>query len=174
MKYILTLLLLVTATPLRAQLNTSAGAQGTLYVLVDQTATIYINGADVNLSKEDGTAQVALHPGNRLVVKISSTHYYRHLALLFVSADKQSMISFRTAYFKLLPDPQLTDFTEAQFNDFPKGVTPIDRLMKQEYVAKIEKKPFPFRNTSQFFWGDRQECAVGALITDNMFSSMAP
>jgi len=176
MKYVFTLLLLI-ASPLWAELGTgnqSAGAQGTLYVLVDQTATIYINGVDVKLSKEDGTAPVELNAGDRLVVKISSTHYYRHLALLFVSDSKQTMISFRTAYFKMLPDPQMTDFTEAQFNDFPKAAIPIDRLLKPEYVAKIMKKPFPFRNNSEFFWGDRQDCTVGALISADMFSSMAP
>ncbi len=92
--------------------------------MVDQTAALYLNGQNVELPKKgDATAHITLADGDRLVVKISSTHYYRHLALLFVSdgqtADgSRTEISFRTAYFKLMPDPGVSDFTAAHFEDY--------------------------------------------------------
>jgi hypothetical protein len=184
MKCLLAFLLLLTAAPLWGQLEESdkGSVRGTLYVLVDQTATIYLNGKNVQLSKKkgDATAQVVLEPGDRLVLKISSTHDYRHLALLFV-ADGQNAdgsrteISFRTAYFKLIPDPDLTDFTEDQFKGYSKGATPLDRLIKRDQLAHIEKTHmFPFKNISEFFWGDRLDCTVGTIITADMFSPVTP
>jgi hypothetical protein len=168
-------LLVMMAMPLWAQLDESdkKPVPGTLYVQVDQTAEVYVNGTNIKLSKEH-TAPVTFQPGDRLVVQISSTHSYRHLALLFVSTDKQTMISFRTIYFKILPDPEATDFTKAQFSGFPNGAISIDRLMSSNELRKTKKKSaFLYKNDSEFFWGDRQKCAVGTLITSDMFSPMS-
>ena len=172
MKHFFALLFLMIATPLWAQLNDSTAptgpVHGTLYVEVDQTAKIYINGAEVKLSKTK-TADVTLGPGDRLVAKIASGHYYRHFGVLFVSDNKATEISFHVSQFKLMPDPDKTDFTADEFNAFPKGVYPIDELMKAKYVAK---NGFPVKNDSEFFWGDEnmKACTVGALITADMFS----
>jgi hypothetical protein len=95
------------------------------------------------------------------------------VALLFVSDDKGTEISFRVANFKLLPDPQTTDFTAEQFNDLPNGVKPIDELVKPEYVTRM-KAAFPVKNDSEFFWGDQKDCAVGCLISSDMFSPVPP
>ncbi len=173
MKHLL-LLLLVMATPLWAQTpgdSTIGPTHGTLYVSVDQKATFYLNGTELKLGK-DKTVAVTLAPGDRLVAKASSTHYYRHLAMLFVSDDKQTEISFRTAHIKLLPDPQATDFTADQFNDFPKSVEPIDRLVKPDYITRM-KAAFPVKNDSQFFWGDQMDCTMGCLLTADMFKPVS-
>ncbi len=81
------------------------------------------------------------------------------------------------AHFKLLPDPETTDFTAAAFADFPKKVVLFDEIVNKDQQNIVEKKSsFPVKNVSQFFWGDAklQTCTVGALITPDMFMPVTP
>lgn len=172
------LFLAATVLPLSAQTDgmdaTSGPMHGTLYINVDQVGTIYLNGTKIAVAKGQHNTAIALSPGDRLVVKTTSGHAYRHLGMLFVSDDKTTEISFRVAHFKLLPDPETTDFTADQFNDFPKKVIPYNELpgTGPQKDSSSGKTAFPVKNDSEFFWGDAkaQDCAVGALITADMFT----
>jgi len=173
MKYALAcLLLLLTAMPLAAQSEPNEPVQGSLYVLVDHSATLFINGVEVKIPKSKAAPKaipVTLQPGDHIVVKLSSTHSKGEgsCMLLFVSSTRQTMISFRAVSFKILPDPEMTDFTPEQFAGFEHQAVPRHDLENKQTL-------FPYKNNCEGFWGDRDECAIGTLITRDMFSPILP
>jgi hypothetical protein len=175
MKLAFVFLLLLTLAPALAQSDPHDkewSASGSLYVLVDSSATIYINGAKVKIPKSKAAPKaipVTFHSGDRLVAQLSSVHSKGngYFMLLFVSAQKNAMISFRAVSFKILPDPLATDFTEGQFSGFLHEAVPRFHLEEKQSL-------FPYKNNCEGFWGDRDQCAVGALISADMSSPMSP
>jgi hypothetical protein len=167
MKYVLALLLLM-GMPGRTLAD--SGDKGSLYVLVDHSAVLFINGISIKIPKSRAAPKaipVLLHAGDRIVAKLSSTESKGdgYFMLLYVSPDKKAMISFRAVSFKILPDLETTDFPANQFGSFQEGAI-------ARFDSDKMQRLFPYKNICQGFWGDRAESTVGTVITDDMFSPM--
>jgi len=170
MKYALAVLLILTSVPLAAQ--SDPNDKGSLYVMVNHSATLFINGVKVKIPKSKAAPEaipVTLHAGDRIVAELSNTHSKGdgYFMLLFVSSAKQTMISFRSIFFKILPDQEMTDFAVEQFGSFAHQAVPRSNLEDKQAL-------FPYKNNCEGFWGDRDQCALGTVITGDMFSPLLP
>lgn len=166
MKYALAFVLLLLGTPLEAQ--PSDQPSGTLYVRVDSSATIFINGEKLKTTKygyED--LPVTLKPNDHIVAQLSNSKGDGSFALLYVALDRNSQIGFRAVAFKILPDATMTDFESDQFTSF------AHQAVKRPGEEKTQAR-FPYKNNCEGCWGDRDECAIGTVITEDMFSPMQP
>jgi hypothetical protein len=170
MKYAFPLLLLMAVMPLWAQPD-SAGT-GSLYVQVDHSATVYLNGEKLKIPKSKAAPKpiaVTIKPGDHIVAKLSSVEskYDGYFMLLYVAADKQTQISFRAVDFKILPDASMTDFTAEQFSD-----SLHQAVLRPDEEDK--RKLFPYKSECNGFWGDRPECAIGAVVTSDLILPLQP
>lgn len=166
MKYLLTslLLLCVSAT---AQLATpipkDPAVKGAFYLSIDDVARIYINGIEAHKNASLGKSKskdVALKPGDRIVVQLRNATMPRYFIMAFASTDKKLIVSFPRQSLKLLPDADATDFTEADFF----------RLSK--YPKADSRKPdgsIPFKHNSDYVWGEFDNCALACTLTAQMF-----
>ena len=157
---------LLFSLPCLAQLPSKTppkGTIGTLYVSVDDGAKIFVNGQKVHDAgvNETRSGELELSVGQRVVVQLRDDGGVRRFMMLFVSSDRQTVISFRHRDFKVVPDIDVTDFTPADFQRWPK-------------FAKEEKhKPmFPFKGYSEWVWGDLSKCIIACTITPEMIRPM--
>jgi hypothetical protein len=170
MKYALAFLLVLIATPLWAQ--TDSDDKGSLYVQVDHSATLYLNGVKLKIPKSKAAPKpiaVAIKPGDHIVARLSSTEskYDGYFMLLYVTADKQSQVSFHAVDFKILPDDAMTDFTADQFNG------PLHQAVLRPGEEK-KRSLFPYKSNCNGFWGDKPECAIGGVVTSDLFLPLLP
>lgn len=150
---------LTVANPLR--IGVVEPVKGTVFCDIDDRGTIFVNGIKIHTAGMgfSRSGEVTLKPSDRLVIQLASTADPRYCKVLFVSSDKKQMINFGNTNFKILPDPDSNDFEAAAFgatNKFAKDL-------------KKEKNPFPYKNQSEYVWGDLNICAIGAVITKEMF-----
>ena len=145
---------------------TTPAVKGKFYVSVDDEAHIFVNGQQVHHANigESQSPELELKPGDRIVVQLHNVSAPRYFKLLFVSADKQQMISFPHIAFKLPPDPEATDFTPAQFGGYSK-------YAKEDKGRK--NQPFPYKNRSEWVWGENEVSSLAAFLTREMFVRMS-
>jgi hypothetical protein len=79
--------------------------------------------------------------------------------LMFVSTDLKQMVSFPATSFKILPNPNNTDFSPDDL-DSARGA--------RRERSKLSY-PFPFKSRSELVWGDRDACTLATLLTAEMF-----
>ena len=136
---------------------------GTFYVSVDDGATIYVNGKKVHGAGigESRSGELVLSQDDRIVVQLRDDGGGRRFMMTFVSTDRKTVVSFRHRNFKNIPDLDVTDFTVKDF----------ERLTK---FAKEEKhKPvFPFKDYSEWIWGDLSKGSIGCMVTPEMIKPM--
>lgn len=169
---LLGLLLLVPVLDLRADglpVNKDFSATGKFYISIDDVADIRLNGKEffvASLAKNKmpscTSPEVALHPGDRLVVRLKNVVGQHQFLITFVSTEKQIEVPFTYRNFKSLPDTTATDFTEAEFGQ-------MSKTAKKE--IKKHPKP-PYGANSDWVWGDAEECTLGALVTPEMFKPL--
>ena len=171
MKYALAVLLALCASA-TAQLpapalNTQA-VNGKFYISVDDKAHVLLNGTEVLSNEKLGhfsSNEVSLKPGDRLVIQLKNVRAERYFAIAFESTDKRTVISFPRTALKILPTLDATDFTPADFAKLTK-------------YAKAENRKrdntIPFKHTSDYLWGDFDECALGCILTSQMFITTRP
>jgi len=166
MKYLVCFLLAFLALPLPAQTKPGAGLKGKFFVSVDDEANILVNGAQFHHAplNESESAELELKAGDRVVVKLKNTLGKGRFMLLFMSSDRKTMISFTPRLFKVLPDPELKDFTAADFAGYRKGAKDVEGDFGKPYLL-------PFKSSSKYMWGDVNVCSIGCLITPEMFRS---
>ncbi len=135
--------------------------KGKFYMEVDDVGILYVNGVKlhrgtIGLSQ---SPEVELKAGDRLVVQLHNVAAPRYFKLLFVSSDKTQMINFPNTVLKVLPDAEATDFDAAQVAG------------SAHYAREIKsaRNPFPFKNQSEFMWGEADLCALGGVLTREMF-----
>ncbi len=138
--------------------------KGTFHMEVDDVCVLYVNGIKVHKggsvpSKSD---EVSLNPGDRVVAQLKSVGGPRYFKLLFVTSDKRQMINFKNSTFKILPDAEVNDFTPAQYS----GYTRFARELKGE------RNPFPFKNKSEYLWGESDISTLGSIISREMFAPL--
>ena len=139
------------------------GTVGTFYVSVDDGAKIFVNGQKVHDAgmNESRSGELELSVGQRVVVHLRDDGGGHRFMMIFVSSDRQTVISFRHRDFKVVPDVDVTDFTPEQFQKWLK-------------FSKLEKRKdvLPFKNYSEWMWGDLSKCIIAGSITPEMIKQM--
>jgi hypothetical protein len=140
-----------------------APIKGTFYISVDDAATIFVNGQKVYYAQigESRSPELELKEGDHIVVELRNDTDGRHFIFLFASSDGNSVISFRSHDFKIVPDIGVTDFTPEQFQKWTK-------YAKVEKQKKAQRLPVP--SASEFIWGDLDKCIIAGPITSHMIS----
>lgn len=81
---------------------------------------------------------------------------------LFLSTDKAQEVAFPANAFKVLTGKDLTDFTAEDFKASTKYAKKADKDFSKLYYM-------PVKSQSEWLWGDIDQCAIGCLITPEMF-----
>src|SRR4051794_20372137 len=85
--------------------------KGKFYISVDDTASLFVNNRQLYKAHigESSSSETLLEPGDRIVVKLLNTGGPRKFAMIFVSTDQKTIISFRPQMCKIIPDAEKTD-----------------------------------------------------------------
>lgn len=168
MKFLICALLLALGLQAQAQLSptSTAGLKGKFFVSVDDSADILINGASFHHAglNESESPEMELKAGDRIVVKLKNTLGKGRFMLLFMSSDRKQMVNFTTRSFKILSDPEMKDFTPADFAGFRKQAKDVTGDFGKPYML-------PFKSSSKWVWGDVNVCSIGCLMTQDMFKA---
>jgi hypothetical protein len=159
---IATLLLSAFALAQTSAPKTEPSIKGKFYYTVDDDARIFLNGTEV-LSLHRGAGQsneIELKAGDRMAIQLNNVGGERFLRLLFVAADRSTMLPITRQAFKILPDPEAKDFTEADWPRLPK-------YAKEVPEKKVEN--FPFKSRAEYIWGDANVCAIGGVLKRELF-----
>ncbi len=167
-KISLTALFLILATLVKAE-SLRFPIAGKFYTDEDDSITIFHNGKRVHHG-DFGTAiseEVALMPGDRLVIDLWNQGGPYGLKVIFVSTDRKTVINFGVNSFRILRDPEKKDFTEKEFASWKDVAHRVNRSNRDHLV---------FKNKAEWIWGEKKMdlCYIAGLITRDMFESMAP
>jgi hypothetical protein len=148
---------------LQAQADSKAVMiRGKIYIDVDDTCKIYLNGKLIHHAQENFsiTPEVALTVGDRLVVHVWDAGNAKGLKLVFVSTDKQWMFNFSDKSYRYWRDPEVMDFTAADFQGLKEG--------PKKFGGKTDR--IPFKNNSDYVWGDKPTGSswLAVMITKDM------
>ena len=165
---ILCVLLLLVGIKANAQLNapsTQMGVKGNFHVWVDDNADFYLNGKKIHAApyQLSQSPEVELKVGDRLVVHLLNKLDKRAFMALFLSTDKTQVIAFKMRDFKQFEDATTTDFTQNQFLSLNKSPKPVDAHFRKLYFL-------PIKSEAQWMWGDSDNCAIGCIISAQMFT----
>lgn len=135
--------------------------KGVFHMEVDDECTLFVNGVKVHYGGHEPSksGEVSLKPGDRVLAQLKSHSGPRYLKLLFVTTNRQQMVNFTNMAFKILPDAEAKDFKPAEFNASTRNAREIKR----------ERNPFPFKNKSEYIWGDSDIAILGSILTREMF-----
>jgi hypothetical protein len=141
----------------------SPPVKGKFYLYIDDSIHLYLNGTEIlaleNTWKSTQTDVVELKPGDRIVARIGNAAGQRGFMLLFVSSGMRQAVQFTHSSFKNLPDPSATDFKPDEIH--------AARTAKPDKTNNWQ--PLPFKNRSEWVWGETNYCTLGAIITAEMF-----
>ena len=142
-------------------LGKEAALKGVFHMEVDDTCDLYVNGTKVHSGSyaPSKSEEISLKPGDRVVAQLKSLAPPKFFKLLFVSSDKRQMINFSNSSFKILPDAEATDFTPVQYNSYTRFAREL----------KGTRNPFPFKNKSEYMWGESEISTLGSIIIREMF-----
>lgn len=150
-KATLAALLLLAAFSAQAQLSVPA-VKGKFFLYIDDSIHLFLNGTEIfaleRNYKATQTKEIELKPGDRVVARLRNGGGPRAFQLLFASSDFKQAVRFTNATFKILPNPDATDFS-------PQEVTSA-RVAKQE--RNNRPNPFPFKTKSEWVWGEMDAC----------------
>lgn len=168
MKY----LLLLTAfffTALASAQTTSSGldlaVKGKFYCVVDDELVVFINGAEIfrsNLGwhQVKEINEITLKVGDRMTIQLRNNAGAKFVRLLFVAADRSVMLPVSHRAFKCLPDAEAKDFIVADWQRNSK--------MAKE-IRDMSVESFPIKSRADYLWGDADVCAIGGIVTREMF-----
>jgi hypothetical protein len=143
-----------------------ATVKGIFHLNVDDGACIFINGVEAHRSTGLGKSkskEIGIKPGDRIVVQLRNASNPRYFIMAFSSSDKTAVVSFPRQSFKLLTDPEAKDFAAEGFSRMSKH--PKAQNSNADTV-------FPFKHKSDYVWGEFDECALGCIVTQQMFTPM--
>ena len=153
----------------RAQLPsaTATGVRGTFHISVDDTAALFLNGQPIYAAThgESESPEIALKPGDRIVVRLTDLGGVRRFVMAFVATDGRTIVNFPARAFRVLTDATKEDFTDREFTQSRKPPS-ADR--------RERKVPLPVRHQSDSVWGDAEVCSLAALLTREMFQATTP
>ena len=133
---------------------------GTFYASVDDHATIYVNGQKTHQADYGAkrSAELNLKVGDLVLIDLKNDRDARGFLLVFRSSDDTTLINFRRADFKIVPDLDVTDFTADQFK----------RWTKTAKSSPRKEMDLPFKNYSEWVWGESDKCILAAIVTSQM------
>ena len=140
--------------------------KGVFHVNIDDSARIFINGIEAHRTTAIGKSkskEVALKPGDRVVVQLHNAVSKRYFMMAFVSSDWKQVMSFQHQSLKVLTNPGSTDFVPIDFARLTKN--PKAQGRKTDAV-------FPFKHNSEYIWAEFDDCALGCVITQQMFTPL--
>jgi hypothetical protein len=134
---------------------------GSLYVSVDDVATIYLNGKQLIAAEkgEHATNQFKLSEGDHIVAVVEDYGGDRRFFIAFKSSDGKQLVNFTPIDFKIVPD-LLTDFSPSQFESWK----------KHPKLQQNISNPLPFKSYSRPFWGEMNKFIVACIVDSKMFS----
>ncbi len=152
-----------------ASVGPAGEVSGKFWVTVDDDAVLILNGVQLHhaAGAESSSPEVALKAGDRLVVRLIDVGGGHRFKIIFVSTDRRTIVNFTNRAFKIFKDPETRDFTDAEF-------ARVTKSARQERIA-AQWERLPFKNNSEWLWGDTQtNCVLGGIITKEMFKPMPP
>lgn len=165
-----TMIALLTLLTFHANAQTQKAApsvKGKFYLYIDDSIHLYLNGTEIlaleNTWKSTQTREVVLKAGDRIVARIGNAAGARGFMLLFVSSGLRQCVQFTHSSFKNLPDPGATDFTPDAIHSA--------RTAKQDKTNN--RQPLPFKNRSEWVWGETDSSTLGAIVTAEMFRPLS-
>src|SRR5262245_3799873 len=121
---IVTAALLLSGGKLAAQIiSPGAPIDGSFHVTADDRSAIFLNGAEVFRNEFQQGAKVAvsgpltLKSGDHLVFRVHNKGGPKGLLVQFVSSDGKILIQFPRAVFRVLADPQASNFRDSDYRD---------------------------------------------------------
>jgi hypothetical protein len=164
MKHLLFALLFLSGL-VGAEPSTSKDAlpvKGKFYYTLDDEARIFVNGTEtLHLTRGAGQSKdISLKAGDRVTMQLKNVGGEKFLRLLFVAEDRSVMLPIIRNSFKCLPDPEAKDFTEADWQRYPKFA---------KEISDKKTETFPFKSRADYLWGDADVCAIGSILKREMF-----
>ena len=162
----ISLLLIVAAAVAQTPLvSKDLSLAGKFYVSVDDHVRIVINGKEVYASPfgESESPEVTLKVGDRLAFNLLNTGGPRRFKAAFLSADRRTLISFTASDLKQYPGFEVMGFTESEYKSF-----------KKVRDGNKRGQALPFKNHSEWVWGETDKCALVTILTRDMFKPAPP
>lgn len=143
--------------------KTPDGLTGCFYVAVDNTALVFVNGKQVHRGTlgVSRSADMELKLGDRVVMQVENNGGPKKFQTVFLSADKQKLISFRRSDWRLVQGAEVQDFSADQYRAWTKAPT----------IVK-EANAFSFKHHSDPVWGDKPRFTIACNVTAAMLSNM--
>ncbi len=140
--------------------------KGKFYISVDDAATLFVNNRQLYKAGigESSSSETLIEPGDRIVVKLVNTGGPRQFAMIFVSTDQKTIISFRNQMCKIIPDASKTDVTEKEYRD-------LKQFANQDRRGEMVRR-FGFKNNAEWLWGAGNPCALGCILQRDYFKAM--
>lgn len=138
--------------------------KGSFYLNVDDVGRIYINGIKAHQNAALGkskSVELPLKPGDHIVVQLRNASMPRYFTMAFASTDKKVLVSFPRQALKILPDADATDFQEVDFSR-------IGKIAKED--SRKRDGSIPFKHSSDYVWGEFDNCALACIVTPQMFT----
>jgi hypothetical protein len=110
------------------------------------------------------TSELLIEPGDRIVAHLVNTGGPKKFAMIFVSSDQKTVISFRNQMFNVIPDPTKTDFKAKEFEELRKFA---------EQLSRKEVPVFAYNNSAEWLWGVGNPCVLGSIILQEHFTAAA-
>jgi hypothetical protein len=143
---------------------------GNLHVSADDNSIVYLNGQEVfrsELSKKERVAvsgPVTLKAGDHLVFRVHNYGGPKGLLVQFVSSDRKTLIQFPRSSYRVLANPEATDFRDTEFRD-----SRLAQLMNRSSPAAV----LLYKTKSQWVWGHSETCVLGVVISREMVEASA-
>ena len=105
---------------------------------------------------------MTLQPGDHVVAHLVNRGDARRFALMFVTDDRQTALCFDSRSLKIIPDPEAKDFNAEDYTRYRHALTDF----------KNKAKPFAFKSTSAWVWGEQEDCVLGTLLETEAFKPL--
>ena len=137
---------------------------GCFYMAVDNSAVVFINGSQVHRATlgVSRSADIELKLGDRVVMQVENNGGPKKFQAVFLSADKQRVISFRRSDWHLVQGAEVQDFNADQYRAWTKAPT----------IVK-EANAFTFKHHSDPVWGDKPRFTIACKVTAAMLSNIS-
>jgi hypothetical protein len=97
--------------------------------------------------------------GDRVVAQLHESGGGKRFKLLFLSSDQKTMIAFPRLNFRIVSDKVVVDFAAADWT----------RWSKYAKAWGGGSDGFPIKTSADRVWGEGNDCALGSLLTKEMF-----
>lgn len=135
--------------------------KGNFLVSVDDEASIYLNGVKIHGAgiNESRSPELEVKLGDRIVVHLHNATAGHRFMMVFVSTDQATVISFRARDFRIVPDADVNDFSNDQYQKWYKQPKP-----------ERQGTHLAIKSYSDWVWGNAEHSALAAVVTAQMIT----